>query len=250
MLMQAIFDVCVDKNLEITDAFRRKLDTLEGTAFVSPQVATVRHLHVLSQQLAQMKRVIGPLQNLILNLRSFDEERTAFACNAAGEKAGNTAGGGRQPKPVDLSMSKSHPNSGFVSPMAKIYLTDVLDHVDSVMSSVELFMGMTQQLEDYIFNLLSFSSNETMKSLTYITIVFLPLSFIAGYFGMNFETFPHVLDGDISYFWKVSVPVIIGTLLLLASPDLLRIFRIVRRKAMHSRFVRQRGWRRRRQRTD
>lgn len=61
--------------------------------------------------------------------------------------------------------------SGFISPMAKVYLNDVLDHVDSAISSLELFMGMSQQLEDYIFNTLSFSSNETMKQLTYITIV-------------------------------------------------------------------------------
>merc|ERR1712093_215369 len=84
MLMQALIDVVVDKQLEITEAFRRKLDMLEGTALVAPQVATVRHLHVLSQQLSQHKRVVSPLQNLILSLRSFDEERTAFAAYASG----------------------------------------------------------------------------------------------------------------------------------------------------------------------
>ena len=63
------------------------------------------------------------------------------------------------------------PHPGFVSPMAKVYFSDVLDHVESAISSLELFANLCQQLEDYTFNLLSFSSNQTMKSLTYITIV-------------------------------------------------------------------------------
>lgn len=42
---------------------------------------------------------------------------------------------------------------------------------------------MAQQLEDYIFNLLSFSSNNTMQQLTYVSLLFLPLSFLSGYFG-------------------------------------------------------------------
>lgn len=62
MLLQALLDVCVDKNLEIIDSFRKKLDLLEGTALVNPSLGTVRHLHVLSQQLATVRRTIMPVQ--------------------------------------------------------------------------------------------------------------------------------------------------------------------------------------------
>jgi Mg2+ and Co2+ transporter CorA len=65
MLLQALLDVTVDKSLEITDAFRRKLDDLEGAALLNPSVATVRHLHVLSQQLVQIRRGMTPLQKLV-----------------------------------------------------------------------------------------------------------------------------------------------------------------------------------------
>lgn len=140
---------------------------------------------------SKLKSSLAFPSSLILSLRSFDEERTAFAAavaNGNGERRDERRGDGANLRPQFAGSSDSsfgtrfstHPNSGFVSPMAKIYLTDVLDHVDSTLNSLDLFMALTGQLENYIFNLLSFSSNETMKKLTYITIIFLPLSFIAG----------------------------------------------------------------------
>lgn len=62
MLLQGIVDVCVDKELDIMDQFRRKIEMLEGSTMVSPEIATVRHLHVVSQQLSQMRGAVVPLQ--------------------------------------------------------------------------------------------------------------------------------------------------------------------------------------------
>lgn len=59
-----------------------------------------------------------------------------------------------------------------------------------------------------IFNTMSVAQNETIKQLTYVTILFLPLTFLSGYFGMNFETMPE-LKGSSLFFWGLAAPITI-----------------------------------------
>ena len=67
---------------------------------------------------------------------------------------------------------------------------------------------------DLIFNTMTAYTNETLKQLTNITIIFLPMTFLTGYFGMNIEPFPALYHGE-SYFWIIAVPVAVVTVLFL-----------------------------------
>nr|XP_019048093.1 hypothetical protein I302_01858 [Kwoniella bestiolae CBS 10118]OCF27023.1 hypothetical protein I302_01858 [Kwoniella bestiolae CBS 10118] len=94
---------------------------------------------------------------------------------------------------------------GFFSPMTKVYIGDVIDHLEITVGSLEQFVNTCDHLTDYVFNVLSFQTNESMERLSIVTVVFLPLTFIASYFGMNFEDFPEIQQ-SVSYFWKVALP--------------------------------------------
>jgi Mg2+ and Co2+ transporter CorA len=67
---------------------------------------------------------------------------------------------------------------------------------------------------DLIFNTISAYQNESMKQLTVVTIIFLPISFLTGYFGMNLHIF-NSLDNDEGYFWSIALPVAFGVMLFL-----------------------------------
>ncbi|WWC67393.1 uncharacterized protein I206_101301 [Kwoniella pini CBS 10737] len=94
---------------------------------------------------------------------------------------------------------------GFFSPMTKVYIGDVIDHLEITVGSLDQFVNTCDHLTDYVFNVLSFQTNESMERLSIVTVVFLPLTFIASYFGMNFDDFEE-LHQSVVYFWKVAIP--------------------------------------------
>ncbi|ORY55737.1 hypothetical protein BCR35DRAFT_355708 [Leucosporidium creatinivorum] len=212
MILQALLDVVGDAMLEIIDEFREQLTTLESHVLSRPSMSDVRHLHILSSQLLMLKSTFTPFQFLLQALRTQDDAKAAAAAKPSPEANGKRL--------------------GFVSHEAKVYLGDVIDHVDSVLSSLDLFGDLAENLIAYTFNNLSYSSNSYMQALSVLSVIFLPLTFLSGYFGMNFETFPHVLDGGVSYFWKIAIPTAVATILVFGYEYVITVFQSARRLAL------------------
>jgi len=98
-----------------------------------------------------------------------------------------------------------------VTPTTRTYLRDVYQHCVQVIDIIETFREMAASLTDLSVSMTSNRLNEVMKVLTMISTVFIPITFLAGVYGMNFEYLPE-LHFKHSYltFWMFCLAVMIG----------------------------------------
>ncbi len=82
--------------------------------------------------------------------------------------------------------------SSLIKKSTKIYLRDVYDHTIQVIDTVETFRDMVSGMLDTYLSSVSNRMNEVMKVLTIIATIFIPLTFIAGIYGMNFQYMPEL----------------------------------------------------------
>jgi len=135
---------------------------------------------------------------------------------------------------------------GFMSHRAKIYLADVVDHVEHIMSSMDMFSATAENLINYTFNLTSTQTNDIMRVFTIVTIVCLPLTLLTGYFGMNFVRFNGVQLHSDALFWIIAIPVVVVVVILTMWADFERAWHRMRKTAAVSRLDNTSRGRRRR----
>ncbi|KAK4054618.1 hypothetical protein OIO90_003430 [Microbotryomycetes sp. JL221] len=162
MILEALLDTVGDQLLELVDEFRSELTSLEAHVLSRPTMSDVRHLHVLSSQLLMLKSTVQPLSLLLLALRNQDEAK------AIAVQAFNSS---KEP-PVDTAsqVSTTSKRIGFISPEAKVYIADVIDHVDSVLMSLDLFSDLSESLVAFVFNQMAFNSNSYIQGLIWLGV--------------------------------------------------------------------------------
>ncbi|TFK42085.1 hypothetical protein BDQ12DRAFT_645556 [Crucibulum laeve] len=119
---------------------------------------------------------------------------------------------------------------GFFSYKAKVYLADVYDHMDFALTSLDMFAGITENLINYAFNTASYDMNKVMKRLTLVTIIFLPLTLLTGYFGMNFTPMWSVDQNSDLLFWKIAIPVMAVLIPLFMYDDIRKAVRHLKQR--------------------
>lgn len=137
-------------------------------------------MHILQGDLILHKRTLEPIKTVIYGLRRYDVDRVAA---------------------LSESLDPAVKVQGYMSHKAKIYLADVHDHMEYILSSLDMFAGISENLINFTFNMSSYEMNEVMRRLTLATIIFLPLTLLTGYFGMNFENMWSIMHGhsDVVY---------------------------------------------------
>ncbi|KAI6031234.1 hypothetical protein BKA83DRAFT_4197471 [Pisolithus microcarpus] len=222
LLVQSLLDLVVDSAFDVVDAFHEKVLELEHDVLLKPNIKAIsRHtfdLSLLSGDLALHKRTMEPLKMVIYGLRRYDEDR----CAALAE-------------PGDREL----PVQGFMSHKAKIYLADVHDHVEYILSTMDTFAGMAENLINYTFNVGSHPTchinTYLSRRLTMATIIFLPLTLLTGYFSMNFEAMWSVdLHTDL-FFWEIAIPVMTVIISLFLWPDFKRMSHYVQKRLVERR---------------
>jgi len=180
---------------------------------------TLRRLHVLSGDLTLHRRTLDPLKTLIYGLRRYDTDRSVATTHT------HTADG-------------SVKVQGFLSHKTKVYLNDVHDHIELILASLEMFESISENLINFCFNAVSYETNEVMRRLTLVTIIFLPLTLISGYFGMNFDFMMVQGNSDIM-FWIIALPIMAVLLPLFLWNDMVRAVHYLQKRLLARRVERE-----------
>ncbi|KAI8832242.1 cora-like Mg2+ transporter protein-domain-containing protein [Chytriomyces cf. hyalinus JEL632] len=128
-------------------------------------------LYLMQKEIALIQRKLLPTESLIMHLRDADPLRS----------------------------------SGSSTRMSKLYFRDVLDHCMTVLEELSAIDTTAFGLIDLTFNTISFQTNESMKLLPVMSAIFLPITFVAGYFGMNFTYFPELSNEIVYATWRMGL---------------------------------------------
>lgn len=177
-LLYALLDNVVDNYFVVLESFGEKLDDLETELLENPNKNTLTKRHNFRRETLGLRRTVYPLREMVAAFEKLEEPLF------------------------------SHNN--------KVFTRDLYDHAIKVIETVEIYRDMTSSLLDLYINSVSNKMNEIMKVLTIMTSLFIPLSFIAGVYGMNFDNMPE-LHHKYGYYivWGVMIVVFIGLLIFL-----------------------------------
>jgi magnesium transporter len=148
-LAYALLDAVVDHYFLILEKLGEKIEGLEEDLLTNPTTETMQSIHNLKREMIFLRKSVWPLREVVNSLEK-------------GE-------------------------SKLIKKSTKIYLRDVYDHTIQVMDSVESFRDVLSGMLDLYLSVISNKMNEVMKVLTIIATIFIPLTFIAGIYGMNFN---------------------------------------------------------------
>ncbi|KAK4639788.1 hypothetical protein QC761_711450 [Podospora bellae-mahoneyi] len=193
MVGHAVLDGIIDLAIQVASCYRDAIGDIEPEVLTHPNIGHTKKLYILTSEINALLSFINPITTLIQALR---DHKTDMA--------------------LDKAMAKIlDPNHDpIITTLTYTYLGDVLDHCVLITDTLNRLKSSADGMIGLIFNTISAHQNESMKQLTTATIIFLPLTFITGYFGQNFVPFT-VLEQDIGYFWKIAVPVVFATIILL-----------------------------------
>jgi len=217
LLLESVLDLVVDQAVEVVEEYQKMILKLERDILLKPKMKSVRHLHILSGDLTLHKRTLEPLKALIYGLRRYDLDRCVAIAEAVAETGEEATAAGRKIK-------------GYMSHKSKVYLADVHDHIEYVLSSLDMFAGVAENLINYTFNMASYQMNEVMRRLTLATIIFLPLTLLTGYFGMNFVRQSSVQEHSDALFWEISIPVMMVVIPMFMWNDVVRLKHYLEKK--------------------
>jgi magnesium transporter len=110
----------------------------------------------------------------------------------------------------EVTNSLSRLECPFLLEPTKVFFRDVYDHVVQIVDTIETLREMVSASLDIYLSSVSYRLNAVMRVLTVITTIFMPLSFIAGIYGMNFEQMPELK-------WAWGYPLVLGAMGMIAA---------------------------------
>ncbi|MDD3655271.1 MAG: magnesium/cobalt transporter CorA [Atribacterota bacterium] len=163
-LVYALIDAIVDQYFLILEKLSNQTESLEDVLIHLPSTQNLKIIHQSKRNLIFLRNAVWPLREVINKL---EKEET-----------------------------------NLIQENTRIFLRDVYDHTIQVIETVEALRDMVSSLLDIYLSSISNKMNEVIKVLTIIATIFIPLTFIAGIYGMNFQYMPELS-------WRWAYPAIL-----------------------------------------
>jgi magnesium transporter len=165
-LAYSLIDAIVDEAFPILELFGDRLEELEDRVLQHPTRDTIQEIHRMKRELLLVRRAMWPMREVLQRM-----QREPHEC---------------------------------FSEVTRTYIRDVYDHAIQIIDIVETYREVATGLTETYMTAMSNHMNEIMKVLTIIGTIFIPLTFFAGVYGMNFRHFPE-LEWPYAYplFWAI-----------------------------------------------
>jgi magnesium transporter len=163
-LAYALLDAIIDGFFPVLESYGERIEQLEEEVLLNPTEHTIQKIYRIRRELLQLRRAIWPQRDAVNSLI----------------RDGNQ----------------------LVNQEVQFYLRDCYDHAVQVMDIVEHYREITSGLMDVYLSVVNNRMNEIVKFLTVISSIFIPLTFIAGIYGMNFNTEVSPWNmPELSFYW-------------------------------------------------
>jgi magnesium transporter len=149
-LAYALWDAIIDGFFPILETYGEKIENLEDEVIFSPGNQSLAQVYQIKRELLALRRAIWPQRNALNTL--------------------------------------IRDGSSVIDPEILVFLRDCYDHTVQIIDIIETYRELASSLTDIYLSAISNKMNEVMKLLTVISSIFIPLTFIAGIYGMNFDT--------------------------------------------------------------
>ena len=174
-LVYTLMDVIIDNYFVILEKIGKKIDEIEEELVENPKIETLHAIHLLKRELITLRKAMWPSRNVVNNLQREDS---------------------------------------YIKDATQIYLRDIYDHVIQIIDTFENYRDIISGMLDIYLSSVSNKMNEIMKVLTIISTIFIPLSFLAGFYGMNFLYMPE-LKVPLAYPLLIMAMTIIAIIMIL-----------------------------------
>ncbi|WP_439488058.1 magnesium/cobalt transporter CorA [Algoriphagus sp.] len=153
-LLYSLLDAVIDNYFLVMENVGEKIEILESQAMTAPDTSTLNSLYLQRREMMDLRRSVYPLREVIGSFDKYADDK--------------------------------------ISAETRPFIRDLYENTIQVIETMEVFRDMSSGVLDLYMNSLSNRMNNIMKMLTIISTIFIPLSFVAGVYGMNFDNMPEL----------------------------------------------------------
>lgn len=174
-LCYSLLDAIIDEYFPLLETYSERLEKAEDDLMDNPSQFTLRDIHILKRELSQIRRAIWPMREIVSQL-----QRDRHEC---------------------------------LSEMTLTYFRDLYDHCVQLIDLIETYHEIAAAITETYMSVMSNRMNEVMKVLTIISTIFIPLTFLAGVYGMNMPIPENHWPYSYPLFWIICLVIALSMLI-------------------------------------